>query len=261
MNTNWIDTLHTKNKRIFSQGGQDGIIETIIENIHIDNKFCVEFGYDANDLTGGCGPNCGNLVINKQWNNLFLGGSHENPSINLYRHFLTTENIVDVFRKYNVPVNLGYISVDVDSTDLWLLDKLLEHYKPSFYSTEYNVNIPHEHAITFPNNPNEFWQGNKVFGASLKCFDIVAKKYGYSLVYAGCVYESTHHDAFFVRNDLINGLTTPTLQDFNYTVKPLHERPSNGRHLICLDYEHFLKTNDEKASQEYAIPVTSKYLT
>jgi hypothetical protein len=261
MHSNWISQLPTKNRKIFSQGGQDGIIESIVENIYIENKFCVEFGYDTPGLTGGCGPNCANLVINRKWNNLYLGGSYENPEINLYKHFLTTENIVDIFKQYNVPLNLGYISIDVDSTDLWLLDNLLEYYRPSFFSSEYNVNIPHEHAITFPNNPAEYWQVNKVFGASLKCFDIVAKKYGYSLVYAGCQFKNRHHDAFFVRNDLIDSLPVPSLSDFDHTVRPLHENPSNGRHLICLDYEHYLKTNNEKESQEFAIPVTSKYLT
>lgn len=260
MQTNWIKELNNKNYKIFSQGGQDGIIETITENIFIENKFCVEFGYDTNDLTGGCGPNCANLVINKKWNNLYVGNTYEVPSINLYKHFLSTDNILDIFAKYNVPINLGYISVDVDSTDLWLINKILEVYKPSFFSTEYNPNIPHEYAITFPNNTNEYWQGDKVFGASLKCFDIVAKKYDYSLVYAGCQYENAHHDAFFIRNDLITGLEVPTLKDFNHTVKSLHNNAINERHLLCLDYEHYLKTHDEKSSQEIASPITKKYL-
>ena len=158
----WIKELFNKNKKIYSQGGQDGIIEHIISNIDIENNFCVEFGYDTDTLTGGCGPNCSNLVINKKWGNLFLGGVHENKNINLY-----------IIKKYNVPINLGYLSIDVDSTDLWLTDKLLEIYKPSFFSVEFNPNVPLEYAITIPNDPTFRWKSTKIFGCSLKCLDIL----------------------------------------------------------------------------------------
>jgi hypothetical protein len=259
--TNWIKELPNKNRCVYSQGGQDGIIEWIAENIQIDNKFCVEFGYNAPGLTGGSGPNCGNLVIHKGWKNLFLGGDHEIPEINLYRDFLTTENILEVFRKYGVPSNPGYISVDVDSTDLWLLDKLLEEYSPSFFSVEFNPNIPHNYAIAFPNDPKECWQGTRVMGSSLKCFDIVSKKHGYSLVYAGSYSQNGHHDAFFVRNDLIEGMELPALEDFNHTHEFLHHPEHGGRHQICLDYEHWLVHGDVVAAQQAALPITTKYLT
>lgn len=260
MNTtqmSWVGDLKNKGKKIYSQFQQDGIIESIIENIQIDNKFCVEFGWNSQTLTGGSGPNCANLVKHKGWDNLFLGPIRA-PEIKAYKHLLTTENILDVFKQYNVPLSPGYISIDVDSTEVWLLDKLLEVYTPSFYSVEFNPNIPHDYAITFPNDTNEYWKYNKIFGASLKCFEMVANKYNYTLVCADVV---CGHDAFYVRTDLLKGVVGLNYKDLDI-VRPIHAtKPSAGRHLLCLDYEHYLKTKDTKASQDIAAPITTKYLT
>lgn len=255
-NGSWVQDLMFKHKKVYSQFGQDGVIEAIVDSIHIDNKFCVEFGWNSTTLTGGTGPNCANLVANKHWNNVFFG-QYDVPEINAYKCFLTTENILSVFQQHNVPTNVGYISVDVDSTDLWLLDALLQQYKPSFYSVEFNCNIPSNYAITFPNDVNQHWQNNKVFGASLKCFEIVAAKYEYTLVYMD---HQCGHDAFYVRNNLMNGA-----KGVDYRTRqhhPLHSVvPSNGRHALCLDYEHYLATNNVHESQLVALPVTTKYLT
>jgi hypothetical protein len=253
--TNWINCLMNKGKKVYSQCQQDGIIEFIIDNIQIDNKFCVEFGWNSQTLTGGTGPNCANLIKHKRWDNLFLGPI-DVPEIKAFKHFLTTENILDIFKQYDVPLSPGYISVDVDSTDVWLLDKLLEVYTPSFYSVEFNTNIPSEYAITFPNDPNESWQGDRVYGASLKCFEIVASKYNYTLVGIEPEYM---YDAFYVRTDLLKGNKGIDYKQYG-SVRPMHVRSSNGRHLMCLDYEHYLKTNNVKESQQFAEPVTTKYL-
>ena len=43
MSKNWISKIYQYEKQIYSQGKQDGIIEYIIKNINISNKFCVEF--------------------------------------------------------------------------------------------------------------------------------------------------------------------------------------------------------------------------
>ena len=247
--------------RLFSQGNQDQIIRHIINNIDIGNdKYCIEIGYDSNTLTGGGGANTTDLIQNYGWDSLLLDGSFENSSINLYKHFLTPENICSIFEQYNVPVNFGYLSLDIDSTDLWVLDKILDKYKPKFYSVEYNLNIPMEYAITFPNDPSETWQGDKCFGASLKCFDILSKKYGYSFVFAMNFNKTGGHDAFFIRNDLIQNVNAPKIEDFSYVVSSLHNNCISGRHELMLDYEVFLKTNDVKISQKAALDVTKQYI-
>lgn len=261
MSINWISKIYQYEKKIYSQGKQDGIIEYIISNIKIDNKYCVEFGYDSNSLTGGGGPNTTNLILNHNWDYLLLDGLNENKDINLYCHYLSPENICEIFEKYNVPLEPGYISIDVDSTDLWLTDNLLKKYKPCFYSVEFNPNFPIDYAITFPINDNNGWTGDKIFGASLKALNIVGENNNYTLVYAGKFKTSLNHDAFFVRNDLIvNCKGKPSLEDFRFSYNPIHSPCKTERYKIMLDYEEFLLTNNIIKSQIKAYNISKKYL-
>lgn len=261
MSKNWISKIYQNERKKYSQGKQDGIIEYIINNINIKNNYCIEFGYDSNSLTDGCGPNTTNLILNYNWEHLQLDGSHENPNINLYKHFLTKNNICDIFEKYNVPREPGYISIDVDSTDLWLMDAILQKYSPSFLSVEFNSNIPIDYAITFPPSDEKGWIYDKIYGASLKALNIVSKKYSYTLVYAGRFNISEHHDAFFVRNDLIvNCDGRPRLEDFKLTFHPIHLKCADERYKIMLDYEEYEKTGDIQNSQIKAWDITKKYL-
>lgn len=261
MSLNWISKIYKNEKKIYSQGKQDGIIEYIINNIKIKNKFCVEFGYDSNTLTGGGGPNTTNLILNYKWDYLLLDGSNENKNINLYCHYLTPENICEIFEKYNVPLEPGYISIDVDSTDLWIMESILKKYKPSFLSVEFNPNFPIDYAITYPKYDKKGWIGDKIFGASLKALNIVGINNNYALVYAGVFNKSLNHDAFFVRNDLIvNCIGRPSLEDFRFTYTQIHPPCTTERYKIMLDYEEFLLTNDIIKSQQKAYDNSKKYL-
>lgn len=260
MINNWISKIREHEKKIFSQGKQDGVIEYICDNIKVKNKFCVEFGYDSNSLTQKY-PNTTNLILNKGWNHLLLDSDYHNPKINLYKHLLTSDNICNLFGKYNVPLEPGYISINVDSIDLWLFKALLSKYKACFYSVEMNSNFPIDYAITFPNDTKELWEKDRVYGASLKALNIVANDNGYSLVYAGIRNTSNHTDAFFIRDDLIENCEKPTLESFRDIFKPMHKLCISSRENIMLDYEIWMKTKDIKKSKEGALPICKRYLT
>ena len=48
-----------------------------------------------------------------------------NASINLHKELVYSHNIVALLEKYGVPKHLDYVSIDVDSTDIWLVEALL----------------------------------------------------------------------------------------------------------------------------------------
>lgn len=253
----WVLELAQSERKVFSQMGQDGVIEQIFKKIGTRNNppFCVEFGFNSKDLTSGTGANTANLVENHKWRALLLDGGHENPEINLHKAFLTSANICDIFAQHKVPIEPEYISVDIDSCDLWLLKAILGKYKPLLVSTEFNSNFPLRYAITFPNDPGEWWQGDSVYGASLKALTLVAREFGYELVYvAGSV------DAFFIRGDMLHGLDLPALEHFWEQIRPAHGRCGSGREKLMLDYEVFLETQDLEKSRAAALPVATKYL-
>jgi hypothetical protein len=201
MNFSWIDDLQNIKEKVYSQGNQDGIIKSIFEHIGTTNKYCVEFGYNSNTLVGGSGSNVARLVLNDWWDCLLLDCDFENPVINLYREFLTPKNICEVFKKYAVPQHPDYVSIDVDSTDLWLMKAMLEGgYRPRLISVEYNANFPLGHAYTVL--PGTKYTGDMVYGASFSALDMVAWLYDYGLIAVA----DRWADLFFVRRDIIRTL-------------------------------------------------------
>ena len=72
--------------------------------------------------------------MNKDWNiedSLLLDGGHEDPSINLKKVMFWPDNIVQLFREFRVKTHFDLLSVDMDSYDWFMLERILEAgYKP-----------------------------------------------------------------------------------------------------------------------------------
>ena len=252
----WVEELAATEfpKGRHSQGGQDGVLGTIFAQIGTVNTppLAVEFGFDSDSLTGGFGSNVANLVLHQGWRALLLDGGHENPAINLHREFLTAANIVEVFTRHGVPPEPDYVSIDLDSTDLWVFRVLLKSFRARVFSVEYNSHFPLDAAITFPDDPAERWQEDRGYGVSLKALVLVAEEAGYSLVTV-----VPKLDAFFVRNDLLDdgsGRLAPELETWRAATSlsfhaPLRDPSRVG---IFLDYEVFQRTGGDLAASRAA---------
>jgi hypothetical protein len=209
----------------------------------------------------GSGANVAKLVLEEKWDSLLLDGDNENAAINLHQHFLTPSNICSIFEKYGVPKEPEYVSIDVDSTDLWLFKAILKQYRAMLFSVEYNANFPIDAAITFPNDPNEHWQSDRGYGASLKALNMVANENNYSLLWV-----VPGFDAFFIRNDLIDDgsseICFPLEKWASCTNLVCHKRLKNPQRVeIFMDYEVYVATNgDVEASRRAATPICRKTL-
>lgn len=173
--------LFTSNHQsnLTSQGGQDGALEYIFHHIGTTNKFYVEFGFDGNSFEGGGGSNTFHLY-KRGWTGLLMDGNHENVSINLRKEFVSEDNIIGLFHKYEVVHEPDYVSVDMDSSDLWVAQKILTHIKPRVLTAEYNCNFHWPLAITHTNHGT--WQGYGDHGASLGAYALLAQQTGYVIV-------------------------------------------------------------------------------
>lgn len=261
----WIKSLDASVLRVgrYSQSCQDELLEIIFNNIGTRNAtpFCVEFGFNSDTLVGGSGANIARLVLEKGWDSLLLDGKHENHAISLYRKFLTSANICQTLEEYNVPKEPEYVSIDVDSADLWLFNAVVQQYRAMVFSVEYNAHFPISASITFPNDPGEHWQGDRGYGASLKALNTVAKSHGYSLLWV-----VPGLDAVFIRNDLINDGSDEIIFPFEkwtmHTSMICHPPLKNpSRAAIFMDYGVYLSTDgDIEASRREALPLCKKIL-
>jgi hypothetical protein len=257
--TDWIAGLRSKEARVCSQGGQDGVLAEIFSHIGTENSppFCVEFGFNSDSFRGGTGANVGNLVLYHGWRWLLFDGDYENAELNLHRHHLTSTNICELLRQYGCPPRPDYVSIDVDSTDLWLMDAVLHDFRPRVLSCEYNCNFPIEFAITHPDAESLYRGRFATYGASLKALDLVGRRHGYSLVHV-----VSKLDAFFVRDDLVAGHSVPDLEFFaEHTGIQMHHRVTDESDRQFLCYETFIRTGgDADAARAAAAEPAKQYL-
>ena len=252
-----------------SQGKQASKLLQIFATIGTTNKFYAEFGFNANSLEGGSGANS-YALWNRGWQGLFLDGSHGNASINLHKTFIKSTTIVATFDKFSVPKELDYLSVDIDSADLWVLKSILSTYRPRVITIEYNSNYGyHPGTITFPDpqvmpilHGKDTWEPPSCYmGASASAImSLVAKEHGYKLVDV-----EPALDLFFVRGDVAKGSTIETL-DPRVEVLPIqqwHGKLSTQEAENLIDYQTYMRTHSvcqaRQSAARYLIGLAHMY--
>lgn len=191
--------LNNFQKRVLSQWGQDGVIEKIFDVIGITNKYFVEFGSSGND--SGMGNT--SYLRRRGFTGLLMDG-YERPygnNINDKKYdvkieFVSASNINDLFKKYNVPDEFDFLSIDIDGQDFHVWNKIND-YSPRVVSIEMNYHIEPGKNKVMPLNDNWTWDGYEMYGSSITALKQLGNRKGYALV-ATCM-----SDAIFVRNDLI----------------------------------------------------------
>jgi hypothetical protein len=190
--------------RIFSQNGEDGILKEIFRRIGGGTQFSVEFGVE--DGTQCCTRE---LLVHQGWSGLLLEGSpafvegarsvyRANNGVQIAQSFITSENILELFRDHNVPKEPDLLVVDIDGNDYWVLQRILTGYRPRVFVCEYNARWTAGTDWVMPYDSNHVWDGSAYYGASLAALLRLGQQHGYKLV--AC--DSKGVNAFFVRADL-----------------------------------------------------------
>ena len=232
-------------KKIYSQNGEDGITLEIIKRLNIENGFYVEFGTQN-------GSECNTRILREKynWEGLLMDGSHKNDNINLKKEFITRENILTLFNKYNVPKNFNLLSIDIDFNDFYVLHKILQNYSMDIIILEYNAYFnPNEDSI-IKYDPNGRWDGTNYFGASLLSYTKLLKKFNYSLIYT----EIKGVNAFFVKNSY------SSLFKFSNNISILYNSAKygngpRGSHTKDSKLRKYVRFNDIVSSFDIVIPV------
>jgi hypothetical protein len=203
-----IQSLQEVEFQVFSQRGEDGIIQYIISQIEIPNKIFVEFGVE--DYTES---NTRFLLINNHWSGLVMDGSSRNIrfikedfiywkyDITAYESFITKENINQLISNYTKCTDVGLLSVDIDGNDYWIWEAI-NVIHPRIVICEYNSLFGGIKKVTVPYSANfnrtSAHYSNLYFGASLAAFCNLAEKKGYDFIGTA----GAGVNAFFVRKDL-----------------------------------------------------------
>ena len=197
--------------KIFSQHGDDGIIQYLIKHLDIPNKTFIEFGVE--DFSES---NTRFLMMNNNWSGFVIDGSKENVNrlksypwywkydIRCEAAFIDRENINLILKKSGFE-NIGILNIDLDGNDYYILKEIdFTTLNPAILILEYNSIFGNERSISIPYDKNfsrtHAHYSNLFFGASLPALYHQATTKGYVLV--GCTLSG--NNAFFVRKDLMN---------------------------------------------------------
>jgi hypothetical protein len=190
--------LREKEKKVFSQNGEDGILEAIFAEIGTVNKIAVEIGV----ADGGSGREANTRFLAENgWQCYWFDAQsieQTYPNVHFTQKFLTASNVKEVFNSLNIPREFDILSIDIDGNDYYLREALKE-YSPRICVLEYNGSFVSREKYIMPKNDSYRWQlWHTDFGASLRAFYEQAQSLGYALVYC----ESRGVNVFFIRQDL-----------------------------------------------------------
>ncbi|MFZ4689713.1 MAG: hypothetical protein ACOYLS_10795 [Polymorphobacter sp.] len=194
--------------KVFSQWGDDGIIQRLIAEVPIADDCFIEFGVE--DFSES---NCRFLMVKDNWRGFVIDGSADNMArlrafpwfwqhdLQACAGFIDADNIDDLLARSGFGPDIGLLSVDIDGMDYWVLSAI-SVVRPRIVVVEYNAVFGAERAISVPRD-DSFVRGrahssNLYFGASLAAFAHWADGAGYALVGTN----STGLNAFFVREDV-----------------------------------------------------------
>jgi hypothetical protein len=231
-----ITSLSEVEFRVFSQWGDDGIIQWLINNLEFTNKTFVEFGVGNYRES-----NTRFLMMNNNWSGLVMDRSKTNVAqiinseyfwqytLSAKAVFIDTDNINNLLSLSNLGREVGILHIDLDGNDYWIW-KEINVISPMIVILEYNSHFGIDKAITIPYNKDfcrtKAHYSNLYFGASLPALYHLSAGKGYSFI--GC--NSAGNNAYFVRKDKMNDIVRESSLENGYVISRFREsRDKEGR--------------------------------
>ena len=203
----------------FSQFGEDGMIQFLVQRVPIKRDVFVEFGVaDYRE------SNTRFLLIHDNWRGLIMDSADAmhhflrstgiawRYEIDAKTAFIDRDNINDLISTAGVEGDIGLLSIDLDGNDYWVLEAI-DVVTPRLIVAEYNSVFGPEAAVTVPYDPT-FIRGEKHWswlyaGASLAALTRLANEKSYALVGGN----QAGNNAFFVRRDVLGNIPEVTVEE------------------------------------------------
>lgn len=190
--------LLERRRDVFSQDGEDGIIEAILDMLPGRNHWCVEIGA----WDGISGSNTRNLIVSRNYSAVLVEANTKrahalcsnysnNPrviALTAMVGFTHQDGLDALLSATSAPRDFDFLSIDIDGNDyhVW---KAMQQYEPKALVIEFNPTVPS--AVNFIQSADPAVSQ----GSSLRAMVELGREKGYELV---CV---TGVNAFFVRQE------------------------------------------------------------
>jgi hypothetical protein len=183
---------------VYSNFDEQKIIRRICSALPLKHKYCV-------DIAAGDGFHMSNTIdlFQSGWAGLAVEFDAKKfkklaalyspfPEAQLFKTKVTPANVVSLFDGAEVPKDFGFLNLDIDSYDYFVLEQILSAYRPLLICAEINEKIPPPLKFTVKYDPAFSWDESHFYGQSLSMLMELAKKKKYALV------EVEYNNAFLV---------------------------------------------------------------
>lgn len=211
LNLDRINNIEQTEYKVFSQNGEDGIIQYLIKSLRLKHVKFVEIGTqdytESNTRYIFETMRCDGLIIDPL-KNLEILVKKNIPNfwknnLTILNKNATPETINFLLESNNFQNDIDLFSLDIDGIDYWIIKKLKKNLSKIFIA-EYNPYFGPELEITVPNinnfNRKSYHYSSLCWGVSLKSLIKIMIEKNYTFVGSN----NFRNNAFFISNDYID---------------------------------------------------------
>jgi hypothetical protein len=237
-----VEDLNETEVKIFSQNGEDGIIDYLTYKLKLDKKNFVEIGVgnyresNTRYLYNRYHPK--GLIIDyvddmvnkvKPFVNFWKG------DLRICNKKINSENIIDLL-DIHCDYEIDLFSIDIDGVDYWIIKKLKNNISKIFVA-EYNPVFGAELEVTTPNTSEfertKYHYSNLCYGMSLKALINLMDQKGYYFIGTNL----QKNNAFFVlkifkKEDFFKNIKIKKLENYtNSNIRDSRDKNNNLNYL------------------------------
>lgn len=216
-----ISNLQDVDYKIFSQNGEDGIIDYLLNKIKIDKPKFVEVGVgdylESNTRFVFERTSASGLIID------CMEGLEEKVKKNIklwkgelfiHEEMIESKSLNRILSKYNFTENIDLFSLDIDGLDYWVIKNLPKNFS-KIVILEYNSIFGDNLEVTVPEikmfDRKKYHHSHLCYGSSLKAIINLMKDKNYYFVGSNLL----RNNAFFVSNDFPKEKYFPNLKVYD----------------------------------------------
>lgn len=234
--------LSQYNKK-FSDLNEEIILADLIKNFPEINKFYVDIGAAdgvwsntarlALNGWGGLGLECDPKQVRK-----FNKTYRKITKVRAYVAKVTPLNVGKILEIHNVPEDFGVLSLDIDSYDYFVLESLLDKFRPTIIIAEINEKFPPPLEFTVLFNDDHVWDYSHFFGQSISQIEKLCVIQNYAIV------QLEYNNVFLIDKNKYSGesLTAKEAYESGYQFKADRKQKFFWNH----DMEILLTSNPEE---------------
>jgi hypothetical protein len=188
--------------RNFSHLDEQSIINHYLEKLKIDKGYCA-------DIAASDGITMSNTysLYRNGWHGVAvefdaqkfsnLSNSYVDfQNVNLVKCMVTPINVISLLEANTAPVNFDFLNLDIDGYDYFVLEKILQVYRPKLICVEINEKIPPPIKFAVKWDKNYAWATDHFYGQSISQLNMLINQHKYSLV------ELHYNNAFLIPTEI-----------------------------------------------------------